>query len=100
MLDLIKLYVTLGNYGIMKPDYHDFKEAVNETASYYQPYEAQKARMYAMIINECQSDIHSILCACYDTTELEAQVSETEAQLKRELPSDFVDELLGEAYYW
>lgn len=100
MLDLIRLYVKLGNTGIMNPNYHDFKKAVNETASHYTHHKAQKARMYAMIINECQSDIHSILCACYDTTELEAQVSETEARLKDELPSDFVDELLGEAYYW
>ena len=100
MIDLIRLYVDLGNHGIMKPDYQDFKEAVNETASHYTPYVAKMARMYAMMINECQSNIHSILCACYDTTELEAQVSETEAQLKRELPADFVDELLSEAYYW
>ena len=100
MLDLIRLYVDLGNYGIKKPDYLDFKEAVEETASTYPRHEAQKACMYSMIINECQTNIHSILCACYDTTELEAQVSKQEAILKRELPDDFVDELLCEAYYW
>lgn len=100
MLDLIKLYVKLGNYGIAVDGYYEFKEAVEETASYYQPFEAQRARMYAMMINELQIDIHSLMSACYDTTELEAHISESEAQLKRELPREFVDEFIWEAYYW
>ena len=100
MIDLIKAYVGLSNYGFARDGYDEVKADVEALALRYPLEEVIAAKSMASIIVDTQRDIHTVMSACYDVSDIEARIDDAEAFLKESLPDDFVEEVLGDAYMW